>query len=85
MMTMKEELPKVLVVDDDAEMVYLAQYLLEQCGYQSDTAMDLSGFTKAYVESPTVVMLDLTIWRHPASGFRTKKSSGAGKTPKPKA
>ncbi len=61
MMTIKEELPKVLVVDDDAEMVYLAQYLLEQCGYQSDTAMDLSGFTKAYVESPTVVMLDLTM------------------------
>jgi CheY-like chemotaxis protein len=61
MMSKKEETPKVLVVDDDAEMVYLAQYLLEQCGYQSDTAMDLQGFKKAYAESPAVVMLDLTM------------------------
>jgi len=61
MMTKKEDLPKVLVVDDDAEMVYLAQYLLEQCGYESDTAMDVQGFNKAYAESPSVVMLDLTM------------------------
>ena len=40
MVNKPEELPKVLVVDDDAEMVYLASILLEQCGYQSDTAMD---------------------------------------------
>ncbi|MEO8002457.1 MAG: response regulator [Arenimonas sp.] len=64
MMTKKEELPRVLVVDDDAEMLYLAQYLLEQCGYQSDTAMDLTGFATAYAESPTVVMLDLTMPNH---------------------
>lgn len=56
-----EELPKVLVVDDDAEMVYLAQYLLEQCGYRSDTAMDVKGFHKIYGETPDVVMLDLTM------------------------
>jgi|GEM_PF-1413807 len=61
MMAKKEELPKVLIVDDDAEMVYLAQYLLEQSGYQSDTAMDLKGFHKAYAELPAVVMLDLTM------------------------
>jgi CheY-like chemotaxis protein len=61
MMTKKEDLPKVLVVDDDAEMVYLAQYLLEQCGYESDTAMDVQGFHKAYAESPDIVMLDLTM------------------------
>lgn len=61
MMSNKEELPKVLVVDDDAEMVYLAQYLLEQCGYPSDTAMDLQAFIKAYAEAPAVVMLDLTM------------------------
>ncbi len=61
MMSTKEESPKVLVVDDDAEMVYLAQYLLEQCGYQSDTAMDVQSFTKAYVQLPDVVMLDLTM------------------------
>jgi len=61
MMSKKEELPKVLVIDDDAEMVYLAQYLLEQCGYQSDTAMDVTGFKKAYAQLPAVVMLDLTM------------------------
>lgn len=60
-MTKKEELPKVLIVDDDAEMVYLAQYLLEQCGYESDTAMGLQAFKKAYAELPAVVMLDLTM------------------------
>ncbi len=57
----KEKLPKVLVVDDDAEMVYLAQYLLEQCGYQSDTAMDTKSFKKIYDEAPAAVMLDLTM------------------------
>jgi len=61
MMSKKEELPKVLVIDDDAEMVYLAQYLLEQCGYQSDTAMDTKGFNKIYNEAPAAVMLDLTM------------------------
>jgi len=61
MMDKREELPKVLVVDDDAEMVYLAQYLLEQCGYRSDTAMDANGFNKIYGEMPAAVMLDLTM------------------------
>ena len=61
MISTKEKSPKVLVVDDDAEMLYLAQYLLEQCGYQSDTAMDMSSFKKAYVQLPDVVMLDLTM------------------------
>lgn len=61
MLSRKEESPKVLVVDDDAEMVYLAQYLLEQCGYQTDTAMDLPSFKKAYVQLPDVVLLDLTM------------------------
>ncbi len=61
MMSKKEELPKVLIVDDDAEMVYLAQYLLEQCGYQSDTAMDTKSFNKIYNEVPAAVMLDLTM------------------------
>lgn len=61
MVNRQEELPKVLVVDDDAEMVYLAQYLLEQCGYQSDTAMDAKGFNKIYAQMPAVVMLDLTM------------------------
>ncbi len=61
MMNQKEELPKVLIVDDDAEMVYLAQYLLEQCGYRSDTAMDTRSFKNSYAESPAVVMLDLTM------------------------
>ena len=57
----KEEPLKVLVVDDDAEMAYIAQYLLEQCGYQSDTAMDANSFRKAYGETPVAVMLDLTM------------------------
>ena len=61
MLNKKEELPKVLVVDDDAEMVYLAQYLLEQCGYQSDSAMDTTGFNKIYNVAPAAVMLDLTM------------------------
>ena len=57
----KVESPAVLVVDDDAEMLYLAQYLLEQCGYRSDTAMDVQGFKKAYAQLPAVVLLDLTM------------------------
>ncbi|MEO6172816.1 MAG: response regulator [Arenimonas sp.] len=61
MINSKEVIPKVLVVDDDAEMVYLAQYLLEQCGYQSDTAMDTKAFIKIYTEAPAAVMLDLTM------------------------
>jgi len=81
MMTKKEELPTVLIVDDDAEMVYLAQYLLEQCGYQSDTAMDLSGFKKAYVESPTVVMLDLTMPNHASEDICTIMAEQHAKHP----
>jgi CheY-like chemotaxis protein len=56
-----EKLPKVLVIDDDAEMAYLAQYLLQQCGYASDSAMDTRSFRQSYAEVPTVVMLDLTM------------------------
>jgi CheY-like chemotaxis protein len=57
----KEVLPTVLIVDDDAQMAYLAQYLLEQCGYRSDTAMDLQAFKKTYASAPNVLMLDLTM------------------------
>jgi CheY-like chemotaxis protein len=53
--------PKVIVVDDDAEMVYLVQYLLEQCGYRSDSAMTLTNFTTSYQEKPAAVMLDLNM------------------------
>ena len=56
-----EKLPKVLVVDDDAEVVYIAQYLLQQCGYASDTAIDTRSFKQSYAELPTVVMLDLAM------------------------
>lgn len=56
-----EQLPRVLVVDDDAEMAYLAQYLLEQCGYQSDSAMNLETFKQSYLSAPSVVMLDLAM------------------------
>lgn len=57
----KEELPKILVVDDDAQMIYLAQYLLAQCGYQSDSAMDLESFKQAYNIGFRAVMLDLVM------------------------
>jgi CheY-like chemotaxis protein len=53
--------PKVIVVDDDAEMVYLVQYLLEQCAYRSDSAMTLANFKAAYQEMPAAVMLDLNM------------------------
>jgi CheY-like chemotaxis protein len=56
-----EHLPRVLVVDDDAEMAYLAQYLLEQCGYHSDNAMNVPAFLLAYSVKPSVVMLDLNM------------------------
>jgi CheY-like chemotaxis protein len=56
--------PKVIVVDDDAEMVYLVQYLLEQCGYRSDSAMTLDAFKTAYQEAPAAVMLDLNMPDH---------------------
>jgi CheY-like chemotaxis protein len=57
----REDMPTVLIADDDAEMAYLAQYLLEQCGYRSDTAIDLQAFEKAYADKPSVLMLDLTM------------------------
>jgi CheY-like chemotaxis protein len=54
-----EELPKILVVDDDAQMIYLAQYLLAQCGYQSDSAVNLETFKQTYDAGVRAVMLDL--------------------------
>jgi CheY-like chemotaxis protein len=58
---MTAQQPKVIVVDDDVEMVYLVQYLLEQCGYRSDSAMTLAAFKAAYQEKPAAVMLDLNM------------------------
>jgi FixJ family two-component response regulator len=53
--------PNVIVIDDDAEMVYLVQYLLEQCGYQSESATTLEAFKSAYRVLPSAVMLDLNM------------------------
>lgn len=58
---MAAQQPKVIVVDDDIEMVYLVQYLLEQCGYPSESATTLEAFKTAYSELPAAVMLDLNM------------------------
>lgn len=55
---------KVIVVDDDADMVYIVQYLLEECGYSSESAMTLEAFKVAYQETPCAVMLDLNMPNH---------------------
>jgi FixJ family two-component response regulator len=55
---------KVIVVDDDVEMVYLVQYFLEQCGYESESAMTLDTFKNAYSNIPAAVMLDLSMPNH---------------------
>ena len=52
--------PKILVVDDDRNLLKLFKYVLEKDGFAVITAMDgESGLKLALAERPDLVMLDL--------------------------
>ena len=52
--------PKILVVDDDRNLLKLFKYVLEKDGFAVITAMDgESGLELALVERPDLIMLDL--------------------------
>jgi CheY-like chemotaxis protein len=58
--------PKVLVVDDDPDMVRLLSAILDRVGFQPLAAYDgVQGFTLAVREKPCLVLLDLHL---PAGG-----------------
>jgi two-component system, OmpR family, alkaline phosphatase synthesis response regulator PhoP len=53
---------KILVVDDEASILTLLQYNLEQAGFDTITAMDgESGKTIANMESPDLIILDVML------------------------
>ena len=61
---MSERMPKILVVDDERNMVRLLQVNLEREGYEVVTAFDgVEGLQKARTENPDLVLLDITMPR----------------------
>src|SRR5688572_21793529 len=55
---------KILVVDDERNMVRLLQVNLEREGYEVVTAFDgMEGLQKARTENPDLVLLDITMPR----------------------
>ncbi len=57
-------MPKILVVDDERNMVRLLQLNLEREGYEVVTALDgMEGLQKAHTENPDLVLLDITMPR----------------------
>ena len=57
-------MPKILVVDDERNMVRLLQVNLEREGYEVVTAFDgMEGLQKARTENPDLVLLDITMPR----------------------
>ena len=53
---------KILVVDDEPDILLLAQRLLEGAGYQVITASDgEEALQKIYTENPQIVLLDIII------------------------
>ena len=57
---------RILWIDDEPALLRLSVSLLEQAGYQVDTAEDgLQGLARARSESPDVVLLDLNLPKIP--------------------
>ena len=51
---------KILVIDDEPEVVELLKHYLERCGYEVITAKDGSeGFEKACSQKPDLILLDI--------------------------
>jgi len=56
----KENLPKILIVDDELEFNVLLQTRLEACGYETVTAKDgEEGLEKVESEKPDLIVLDV--------------------------
>lgn len=59
---------KILVVDDESELVELIQIRLEACGYEVITAGDgLEGLSKISTEHPDLIVLDISM--KPMDGY----------------
>lgn len=53
---------KVLIVEDDLDILKTTQYVLEKKGYQCITAVEgMDGFQKAKTENPDLIILDLML------------------------
>jgi CheY-like chemotaxis protein len=50
-----------VVVDDDRSMLFMARFLLDQCGFESTATNNLEGFTAARERAPGMVLLDLNM------------------------
>lgn len=53
---------KILIVEDDEDVVRSTSYVLEKKGYQCIKAFDgMDGFQKAKTENPDLILLDLML------------------------
>ncbi|MBI4363953.1 MAG: response regulator [Candidatus Latescibacteria bacterium] len=61
-MSQNQPRARVLVVDDEADLVRILQFGLESMGYQVDTASDgQEGLKKARDTKPDIILLDLML------------------------
>ena len=75
---------KILVVDDERNMVRLLQVNLEREGYEVVTAFDgMEGLQKARTENPDLVLLDITMPRMDGFEFIDALRSMKGHTHRP--
>ncbi|HBO83396.1 MAG: response regulator receiver protein [Deltaproteobacteria bacterium GWC2_42_11] len=64
-------MPKVLLIDDDIDVVEAMKIALESKGYQVITANDGdSGYEKAFEETPDLIILDV-VMKTKDEGFQT--------------
>jgi len=61
-MTQDRPLARVLVVDDEPDLVRILEFGLKAAGYQVDTAYDgQEGLKKAREQKPDIILLDLML------------------------
>jgi DNA-binding response OmpR family regulator len=59
-MAMAQEPRRVLVVDDDADLVTMVEILLDEAGYRVDTAYDgQQALDRVALEMPDLILLDM--------------------------
>lgn len=67
------EQPKVLLIDDDEDLVEATKIVLESCDYQVVTAHNgTDGMAKAKEEKPNAIVLDVMM-THKTEGFDTAR------------
>ena len=63
---------KILLVEDDLDILKTTQYVLEKKGYQCITAVEgMEGFQKAKTENPDLIILDLMLPK--MNGFKISR------------